>query len=87
MTETGLAREGGFGQRDLSNLSNILVSGLLQKDTSKTRKNRPKTSWIRRGLRRPVSWRISLLSPGFVQRLAYGQVSCRQEGLRLVPDS
>ena len=27
MTEIGLAREGGFGQRDLSNWSNILVSG------------------------------------------------------------
>ena len=27
ITEIGLAREGGFGQRDLSNWSNTLLSG------------------------------------------------------------
>ena len=35
LTETGLAREGGFGQRDMSNWSNTLVSGELPKNTSK----------------------------------------------------
>ena len=35
MVETGLACEGGFGQRDLSNLSNTLLSGELPKDTLK----------------------------------------------------
>ena len=43
MTETGLACEGGFGQRYLSNLSNILASLRVDPDIANLRHGQPLT--------------------------------------------